>query len=305
LPVPSTMRAPAGTRTDARGPTAAMRLPRTTIVASLTTAPPVPSMSVAPTMAISVSGATLARPVRCVCAPIEALAILAVLVLNAGLGVLQEYRSESALDELERLGTPHVWVIRDGALSRIEATELVPGDRVRVEAGDRIAADGKAEVSESLCTDESLLTGESQSVEKNDGDELMSGTLVVRGRAELVVTRTGAASTMGKLAGALERIEAGKTPLEVRIDVLGARLARYVAALALLFMGLGIAVDGLAHFPTIVMFAVAFGVAVVPESMPMMMTLALAFGVQRMGRRNAVVRRLSAVEALGSITVIA
>ncbi|HWP06448.1 MAG TPA: cation-transporting P-type ATPase, partial [Polyangiaceae bacterium] len=238
-------------------------------------------------------------------APIEALAILAVLVLNAGLGVLQEYRSESALDELERLGTPHVWVIRDGALSRIEATELVPGDRVRVEAGDRIAADGKAEVSESLCTDESLLTGESQSVEKNDGDELMSGTLVVRGRAELVVTRTGAASTMGKLAGALERIEAGKTPLEVRIDVLGARLARYVAALALLFIGLGIAVDGLAHFPTIVMFAVAFGVAVVPESMPMMMTLALAFGVQRMGRRNAVVRRLSAVEALGSITVIA
>jgi Ca2+-transporting ATPase len=238
-------------------------------------------------------------------APIEALAIFAVLVLNAGLGVLQEYRSESALDELERLGTPHVWVIRDGALARIEATELVPGDRVRLEAGDRIAADGKAEACESLCTDESLLTGESQSVEKNDGDDLMSGTLVVRGRSELVVTRTGAASTMGKLAGALEHIEVGKTPLEGRIDLLGARLARYVAALALLLMGLGIAVDGFAHFPAIVMFAVAFGVAVVPESMPMMMTLALAFGVQRMGRRNAVVRRLSAVEALGSVTVIA
>jgi len=238
-------------------------------------------------------------------APVEALAILAVLVLNAGLGVLQEYRSESALDELERLGTPHVWVIRDGALSRIEATELVPGDRVRLEAGDRIAADGRADASESLCTDESLLTGESQSVEKKDGDELMCGTLVVRGRAELVVTRTGAASTMGKLAGTLERIQTGKTPLEGRIDVLGARLARYVALLALLFMVMGIAVDGLAHFPTLVMFAVALGVAVVPESMPMMMTLALAFGVQRMGRRNAVVRRLSAVEALGSVTVIA
>lgn len=238
-------------------------------------------------------------------APVEALAILAVLVLNAGLGVLQEYRSESALDELERLGSPHVWVIRDGALRRIEATALVPGDRVRLEAGDRIAADGTADTSESLCTDESLLTGESQSVDKKDGDALYSGTLVVRGRAELVVTLTGPASTMGKLARSLERIQVGKTPLEGRIDVLGARLARYVAALALLLVAGGVAVDGFTHFPTTVMFAVAFGVAVVPESMPMMMTLALAFGVQRMGRRNAVVRRMSAVEALGSVTVIA
>jgi Ca2+-transporting ATPase len=237
--------------------------------------------------------------------PVEALAILAVLLLNAGLGVLQEYRSERALDELEKLGEPHVWVTRDGKLQRLEATQLVPGDLVRLEAGDRIPADGTALHAESLSADESLLTGESLPVEKSTGDELHSGTLVLRGRAGLRVTRTGAASTMGRLAGALTGIETGKTPLELRIDELGTRIARYVGALSLFLVVGGIAVEGLSRFSSIVMFAVAFGVAVVPESMPAMMTLALAFGVQRMARRNAVIRRLAAVEALGSVTVIA
>jgi Ca2+-transporting ATPase len=237
--------------------------------------------------------------------PVEALAILAVLMLNAGLGVLQEYRSEHALDELEKLGEPRVWVTRDGKLQRLEATLLVPGDLVRLEAGDRIPADGAALQAESLSVDESLLTGESLPVEKSHGEELHSGTLVLRGRADLHITHTGAASTMGRLAGALAGIETGKTPLERRIDELGSRIARYVGALSLLLILGGVAIEGSAHFAAVVMFAVAFGVAVVPESMPAMMTLALAFGVQRMAKRKAVVRRLSAVEALGSVTVIA
>jgi len=238
-------------------------------------------------------------------APVEALAIFAVLVLNAGLGVLQEYRSERALDELKLLASPLVWVTREGEPERISVVELVPGDLVRLEAGDRVPADGTASFSESLSIDESLLTGESLPVEMSEGSELHSGTLVMRGRAELRVTRTGPASTMGRLAGVLSRIETSKTPLEQRIDGLGSRLAQGVGALSLLLVVGGIALEGWSHFSAVLMFAVAFGVAVVPESMPAMMTLALAFGVQRMARKNAVVRRLAAVEALGSVTVIA
>ena len=110
---------------------------------------------------------------------------------------------------------------------------------------------------------------------------------------------------MGKLAGALSRIETGKTPLERRIDELGGRIAIFVGALSLLIVVAGLAVEGFSRFSAVIMFAVAFGVAVVPEGMPAVMTLVLSFGVQRMARRNAVVRRLAAVEALGSVTVIA
>jgi Ca2+-transporting ATPase len=237
--------------------------------------------------------------------PVEALAILAVLALNAGLGVLQEYRSENALDELERLGTPQVWVRRDGALERLPASALVPGDVVRLEAGDRIPADGTALLPEAFRTDESLLTGESLPVDKVDQAELWSGTLVMSGRGELLVTRTGPASTMGRLAGSLAALRTGKTPLEGRIDELGRQLSRYVGALSLLLVALGVAVEGVAHLSAVVMFGVAFAVAVVPESMPAMMTLSLAFGVERMAKKNAVIRRLAAVEALGAITVIA
>jgi Ca2+-transporting ATPase len=237
--------------------------------------------------------------------PVEALAILAVLALNAGLGVLQEYRSENALHELERLGSPRVWVRREGALERVPATTLVPGDVVRLEAGDRVPADGTAILTSALSTDESLLTGESLPVDKLDQSELFSGSLVMTGRGELVVTRTGPQSTMGRLAGSLLSIRAGKTPLEARIDDLGRQLARYVGGLSLFLVVVGLAVEGVQHFSAVVMFGVAFAVAVVPESMPAMMTLSLAFGVERMAKKNAVIRRLSAVEALGSVTVIA
>jgi Ca2+-transporting ATPase len=237
--------------------------------------------------------------------PVEALAILAVLLLNAALGVLQEYRSENALHELERLGSPQVWVRRDGALEHVPAASLVPGDVVRLEAGDRVPADGSALLAEALSADESLLTGEALPVEKPAGSELYSGTLVMSGHGELLVTGTGPESTLGRLAGSLGGIQEGKTPLEKRVDEFGRQLARYVGALSFGLVALGLAVEGVGHFSAVVMFGVAFAVAVVPESMPAMMTLSLAFGVERMARRNAVVRRLAAVEALGSVTVIA
>jgi Ca2+-transporting ATPase len=238
-------------------------------------------------------------------APVEALAILAVLVLNAGLGVLQEYRSERALDQLDELASPHAWVRRDGALEQVPAVTLVPGDLVRLEAGDRVPADGVALRPDALGIDESTLTGEALPVDKSDGAELHSGTLVVSGRSELVVTATGPASTMGRLAQSLTRIAASKTPLEGRVDALGRRLARYVGLLSTALVLAGILSEGLGRLPAVLMFAVAFAVAIVPESMPAMMTLSLALGVERMARRNAVVRRLAAVEALGSVTVIA
>lgn len=237
--------------------------------------------------------------------PVEALAVAAVLLLNAGLGLLQEFRSERALEELARLAAPKAWVLRDGVLAQLNVSDLVVGDVVRLEAGDRVPADGRAENATFIRVDESLLTGESVPVEKTEGDELLSGTLLVQGNSELLVTRTGPASAMGRLAGALSGIETGKTPLERSMDDFGAQIARYVGGLTLLMILGGLLVDGLGRFDQVLMFAVAFAVAIVPEGMPAVVTLVLSFGVERMARRNAVVRRLSAVEALGAVTVIA
>lgn len=237
--------------------------------------------------------------------PLEALAILGIMLLNAGLGVLQEYRSERAILELRRLGAPRAWVLRGEAFERVDATEIVPGDLVRLEAGDRVPADGDALEPESLSVDESVLTGESLPVDKAAGAELLSGTLVTHGRCLLKVSRTGARSSMGKLAASIGAIDTSKTPLERRVDELGQRIARVVVVLCVAVALMAFAVQGWSQPLPILMFAVAFGVAVVPEGMPAMMTLALALGVQRMGRRHAVVRRLAAVEALGAVTVIA
>lgn len=237
--------------------------------------------------------------------PVEAFAVAAVLLLNAGLGLLQEYRSERALEELARLGAPKAWVLRDGVLVHLDVAELVVGDVVRLDAGDRIPADGRASNATFIRVDESLLTGEAMPLEKAEGDELFSGTLLVQGSSDLQVTRTGPKSTMGRLAGALSGIETGKTPLERSMDDFGTRIARYVGVLSVLIVAAGLFVDGLQQLDRVLMFAVAFAVAIVPEGMPAVVTLVLSFGVERMARRNAVVRRLSAVEALGAVTVIA
>jgi Ca2+-transporting ATPase len=238
-------------------------------------------------------------------APIEAVAIALILLLNAFLGLHQERRSGAALARLKVLAGAQAWVLRDGQLVRLPTHALVPGDRIHLDSGDRVPADGTLAEAHGVLLDESMLTGESVPVEKTSGDEAFSGTLIVRGKTYLDVTRTGASSAMGRLATMLGDITTAKTPLERRVDQLGRLIARRVLALAVALGLLGIVAEGVSRAPESIIFAVALAVAAVPEGLPAVLTVALALGVERMARQRAVVRRLSAVEALGSVTVIA
>ena len=237
--------------------------------------------------------------------PIEASAIGLILLFNAALGLFQEQRSEAALSRLKALAGAHAWVLRDGGLVHLPTHALVPADMVRLEAGDRVPADGTLVDARGAMLDESILTGESVPVDKGDGEEAFSGTLLVRGKAYLAVTRTGSASAMGRLATMLADIKPVATPLERRVDRLGYQIARWILLLAAALVAFGILAEGVERTPAIVIFAVALAVAAVPEGLPAVLTVALALGVERMARHRAVVRRLSAVEALGSVTVIA
>lgn len=237
--------------------------------------------------------------------PVESLAIGLILLINAGLGVYQESKSESALAKLKKLSTPFVWAYRDGKLVHLSAEVLVPGDVVRVEAGNRIPADAQLLTSEEVLLDESVLTGESLPVAKQAPAEVSSGTQLVRGLALLEVTRTGSASSMGQIAELLGHAVAEKTPLEKRLATFSHQLALIVLALVSLIAVGGLAVEGWSKLGHVFLFAVALAVAAIPEGLPAVLTMTLALGVERMATRKAVVRRLSAVEALGSVTVIA
>lgn len=236
--------------------------------------------------------------------PVEALAIATILLLNAGLGLVQEQRSEQALARLNAMAAPAAWVSRDGQLIRVATTTLVPGDWVRLGAGDRVPADGTLRDAQGVMLDESMLTGESVPVDRAAGEPAMSGTLLVRGSAWLDVTRTGPSSSLGQMASMLGGITSTATPLERRVDRLGHQVARGVLLLAVVLGVAGIAAEGWSRAPDMVIFAVALAVAAVPEGLPAVLTVTLALGVERMARRRAVVRRLAAVEALGSVTVI-
>jgi len=237
--------------------------------------------------------------------PFESFAIAAILVLNAGLGVYQESKAEVALAHLKALAEANVWVMRDGLLVRLPSSQLVPGDVMRIEAGDRIPADGNLIETQGLAVDESVVTGESLPVEKSIGEQLLSGTLLVRGKGYMHVARTGTASTAGSLASMIGAIEAEQTPLEKRLSAFGTQIARWVLLLAAGLVVAGLMVEGWSRLGHVLLFAVALAVAAVPEGLPAVLTLTLALGVERMARKKAVVRRLSAVEALGSVTVIA
>lgn len=237
--------------------------------------------------------------------PTESIAIAIILLLNAGLGVYQESKAEAALKRLKELSAPLVWVMRDGRLHHLPSTDLVPGDLVRVEQGDRIPADGRLTEAQGVMVDESVLTGESIPVDKEPDSEMFSGTLMVRGKGYVVVSSTGAESAMGKLATMLGEVQIEKTPLERRLELFGRRVALVILALAVLVAGSGLFVEGFGRIGHVLLFAVALAVAAIPEGLPAVLTMTLALGVERMAKRKAVVRRLSAVEALGSVTVIA
>lgn len=237
--------------------------------------------------------------------PVESIAIAFILTLNAGLGVYQESKAETALAHLKAMAAPLVWVVRDGRLTHLPGAEIVPGDVVRIEAGDRVPADGALVEARGVMVDESMLTGESIPVDKETGGALLSGTLVARGKGYVEASRTGPESAMGRLAEMLGSVELEKTPLERRLEVFASQVARVILALALAIALGGLLIEGYERLGQVLLFAVALAVAAIPESLPAVLTLTLALGVERMARRKAVVRRLSAVEALGSVTVIA
>lgn len=237
--------------------------------------------------------------------PLESFAIALILLLNASLGVYQESKAEAALKRLKELAESFVWVMRDGHLVHLPSAELAPGDVARIEAGDRIPADGSLIDGNGIMADESVLTGESLPIEKAIAGELFSGTLLTRGKGYMEITRTGAGSTAGNLAVMIGAIEAEHTPLERRLRTFGNQVARWILLLAGAIAVGGVFIEGFSRLGHVLLFAVALAVAAVPEGLPAVLTLTLALGVERMARKKAVVRRLSAVEALGSVTVIA
>ena len=241
--------------------------------------------------------------------------ILIIVVLNAVMGMLQESKAEKALDALKSMSAPHARVIRDGEEKIIDAAGLVPGDIIKLEAGDFVPADARLLKSVSLKSEESALTGESvpsekdaQSQVKEDaplGDRsnmVFSGCSITYGTALAVVTQTGMNTEMGKIAGLLEGEEETQTPLQKKLAQLGKYLGfMALAACAVIFIvGLINGINVLEIFMT----AVSLAVSAIPEGLPAIVTIVLAIGVQRMVKKNALIRRLPAVETLGSASVI-
>ncbi|MEU4119903.1 cation-translocating P-type ATPase [Kitasatospora sp. NPDC028055] len=238
----------------------------------------------------------------------DAIVITLVIVINTSVGVVQEVRAESAVAALSRLSAPAALVVRDGVQRTVSSAEIVPGDVVALAEGDIVPADARLTEAAALLLDESMLTGESLPVPKSvepgapGEDRVRAGTVVLRGRALAVVTSTGADSTLGRIAAML-RPRPEPTPLQRRLAGLGRVLAAVAIGLCALVFVLGL----LRQQPPGEMgvTAISLAVAAVPESLPAVVTLALALGARRMAARHAVVRRLPAVETLGSVTVLA
>ncbi|HQC15346.1 cation-translocating P-type ATPase, partial [Mesotoga prima] len=245
----------------------------------------------------------------------DTIVILAIVALNTILGFTQEYRAEKAMAALKKMSVPRVKVRRDGKIVEINSTEIVPGDIVILEAGNIVPADMRLIEATNLKIQESALTGESEAVEKTTkpieeenpslGDRknmAYSGTVVTYGRGVGIVTATGMETELGKIAAMLQDTAETQTPLQKNIDQLG----KILALIALGIVGV-IFVMGLLRgedLELMFMTAVSFAVAAVPEGLPTVVTIALALGAQRMLKKNALVRKLMAVETLGSVTVI-
>ncbi|WP_151082231.1 cation-translocating P-type ATPase [Nocardioides cynanchi] len=233
----------------------------------------------------------------------DTVVILLVVAMNTTVGIVQHRRAEEAMAALGALAPQEATVRRDDLPTRIPAVEVVPGDLVLLAGGDVVPADGLLAVAEGLTLDESAMTGESLPVARLVGEEVTAGTLVVRGRGELVVTATGAGSGLGLLASMVHDAPSRRTPLQDRMRRLSAALVALVLSLTVLVVVLGLLRgEGLVEMLVV---GASLAVAAVPESLPAVMTVALATGAHRMAQRSAVVRRLSAVETLGSVTVIA
>lgn len=257
--------------------------------------------------------------------PKDAIAISSIVILNGILGYFQESRAEKALAALKRLSAPMVRVVRDGKTLEVEAKQLVPGDVMLLEAGVQLAADGRLIEEQNLQVRESALTGEAQSVDKQAktqlpeetslGDRInmvFQGTEVVQGRAKVVVTGTGMQTEIGRIAAMLQSVESEPTPLQQRMSQLGNVLVTGSLVLVAVVVIGGILQSSnfnlqnlnFSRFEELLEVSLSMAVAVVPEGLPAVITVTLALGTQRMVRRNALIRKLPAVETLGSVTTI-
>jgi P-type Ca2+ transporter type 2C len=245
----------------------------------------------------------------------DSIAIAVIVVLNAALGFGQAYRAERAMAALQQLSAPRVKVRREDRVREISASELVPGDVVWLEAGNLVPADGRLLESANLRVQEAALTGESEPVEKNPvaleeedtplgerADMVYSSTLVAMGRGLFVVTETGMATELGKIASMIQATDREQTPLQRRLNQVGKVLA--LAALAIVGVVFALGLLRGENLEVMFLTAVSLAVAAVPEGLPAVVTIALALGAHRMFRRRALIRKLPAVETLGSVTVI-
>ena len=252
--------------------------------------------------------------------PYQAIAICAVVLLNAVMGYVQESRAESAVAALRQMAAAQAHVVRGGEPRSVAATDLVPGDIILVEEGDTIPADARVIQTTALQTAEAALTGESLPVSKDvapisgdmglgDRDNMVfSGTAVTYGRGHAVVVATGMQTEVGRIAGMLKDAPTETTPLQKELDRLGKMLGGVVVVIAIVMTGTIILVEhvtGVSALFDVLILGVALAVAAVPEGLPAVVTTVLSIGVQRMARRNAIVRHLRAVETLGSANIIA
>jgi Ca2+-transporting ATPase len=246
----------------------------------------------------------------------DAVAIALIVVLNAVLGFYQERRAEAALDALKKMQTPNARVRRDDRVSIIAAVDLVPGDILEVEAGDAVPADARLLQTINLATLEAALTGESLPITKDARAELaddatigdrstmlFTGTSIMRGKGRALVVATGKDTELGKLSTLMSSQEQGKTPLEEKLDHFGKRVLWACLGISALMFGWGM-IRGESSWHELLLEAVSLAVAAIPEGLPAITTITLALGMQRMAKRGAIIRKLAAVETLGSATVI-
>jgi len=244
----------------------------------------------------------------------DAIVILIILTINAVLGFIQEYRAEKALEALKELAAPTAIVIREGHEEKIASRLLVPGDIIKLAAGDHVPADARVISESNLLADEAILTGESSAVEKHstiikDRDIgvtgrkniVFSGTTIVKGRCHAVVVETGEATEIGKIASLVQE-EEEVTPLQKELKSVGRKIGIICIIISIIVFASGILKGN--SVVNMLLVAVALAVAAIPEGLPAIVTISLALGVQRMAKNNAIVRKLSSVETLGAVTVI-
>ncbi|HLC65082.1 MAG TPA: calcium-translocating P-type ATPase, SERCA-type [Candidatus Nanoarchaeia archaeon] len=246
---------------------------------------------------------------------VDAIVILVILVLIAVLGFVQEYRAERAIEALKKLASLKATVLRDGQKKEIDSKEVVPGDIIFLETGDKIPADARLIESFNFQTQEAALTGESQPVKKSNEvlhektilaerkNMVYAGTIAVSGRTKAIVASTGMQTEIGKIAALIEEVKPELTPLQKKMDSLGKVLGYITIVIAIIVFSAGLIVHRI-PWSDMLIVSVSLAVAAIPEGLPAVVTISLALGTQRMLKRNALIRRLPSVETLGSTTII-